>query len=85
MARKLKIWGGTVQASYYGKIVGTRVIVSTTSKKRAVELLNKTDDAHLSLYEFNLFWTETANKLELATATKEGVWMIRDEKAKSLL
>ena len=65
MARKLKVWGGTDGGR-------GRVIVAATTKKRAVEVLNKW--ARVSMYHFNDYWTETGNELELKTATEEGVW-----------
>jgi len=60
MARQLKVWGGNL-------MVGNtqfRAIVATTTKKRAVELLD------ISAGEFNNFWCETRNSVEVPLGTE---------------
>ena len=59
--RKLKVWGGLT----FAKGTQLRTIVATTTKKRAAEILR------MSLYEFNNYWSETGNDIELETALKE--------------
>ena len=56
--RKLKTYGGNL-------FIGNkqqRVIVATTSKKRAIEILP------ISSYEFNYYWCETGNDIECKIA-----------------
>lgn len=56
--RDLKVWGGLT----WGKRKQMRTIIATTTKKRAMELLD------VSAYTFNLYWCETGNEIELETA-----------------
>jgi hypothetical protein len=67
MARKLKVWGGSLGDGV------RRGLVAATTKKRAVELVKKAEPV-ISYYYFNDYWTETGNDVELAVATEEGVW-----------
>ena len=55
---KMKVWGGLT----FIKGSQKRTIVATTTKKKAMELLD------LTPYHFNDYWGETGNKIELATA-----------------
>ncbi|MFK5950609.1 MAG: hypothetical protein QM500_17795 [Methylococcales bacterium] len=59
MGKKLKVWGGL---SVIDGGIQVRAIVATHTKKRAIELLN------LSANEFNRYWMETGNPIELNTA-----------------
>ncbi len=59
MARKLKVWGGL---TFNHKHIQVRTIVAAATKKRACELLNTT------MHEFNNYWSETGNQIELDTA-----------------
>lgn len=77
MARKLKVWGGQSMLKSTQNLNGsyqTRTIVAATTKKRAIELMNLLDRGYSQHY-FDNYWCETGNKLELATATEEGVWV----------
>ncbi len=71
MVKKLKVWGG----SWNGR---GRAIVAAPTKKRAVELL-KGVTGNFSRHYFDGYWCETGNAMELAMATKEGVWISKDQ------
>jgi len=71
--RTLKIWGGMMNMKKTRNPNGgnqTRTLVAATTKKRAVELLDR-----ISMGYFNDNFVETGNAVELATATEEGVWV----------
>ena len=59
--RKIKVYGGLTFVD--GKQV--RTIVATTTKKRAMELLD------ITITELNNYWCETGNSLELNIALNE--------------
>lgn len=61
---KPKVWGGT-QLGVCGQ---ERVIVCASSKREAAKMVG------CSLYEFNGYWAETGNAVELSVATERGVW-----------
>lgn len=67
--RKTKVYGG--QAFYQGE--PHRVIVRTTSKRKAVEELSKV--INISLRYFNDYWSETGNEKEISlTRNSESVF-----------
>jgi len=59
MAVKLKVWGGLIFVN--GKQV--RTIVATKYKKDAISLFD-----YMSIHEFNNYWCETGNDIELKVA-----------------
>lgn len=58
---KLKVWGGLSMVDRIQK----RTIVATKTKKRAVELVGTT------MYDFNRYWGETGNVVELNVALNQ--------------
>ena len=66
MPREPKTYGGCIH--HNGKQV--RAIVRTTTKKRAVELLN--EHTNISMAHFNDYFCPTGNELELET-TKDTI------------
>lgn len=78
MSKKLKVFGGTV---FYGKSgeprKQVRVIVATFTKKQAVELLNSVNDIAygISYNDFNDYFCETGNDIELSVATEVGLYV----------
>jgi hypothetical protein len=82
-ALRLKVWGGTCQVTV--KMPGhhntARVIVSASSQKRAVALLNEArlTAGYCTLGSFRDYWSETGNALELSIASgREGIWYAPD-------
>lgn len=69
--KQLKVWGG-IGLNKKRKFV--RTIVATSTKKKAVELLD------ISMNEFNTYWTETSNPKELTLALKKPETVIYMEK-----
>lgn len=61
MARNMKVYGGLTFID--GKQL--RTIVATSTKKRAMEILDESN------YSFNNYWSETSNKVETEIALKE--------------
>jgi hypothetical protein len=71
MAKTLKVFGGTI---FYGSPrKQVRVLVAAFTKKQAVELLSPI--SHHSYNEFNTYFGETGNDVELSVATEVGVWV----------
>lgn len=67
----LKVFGATM---IIRPLKERRVIVAAQTKKRAVELLVMRGE-RMSMTEFNRYFAETANKIELdITQGEEGVW-----------
>ena len=60
--RKMKVWGGLT----FKNGNQMRTIVATTTKKKAMELLEMR-----SSYEFNNYWCEAGNDTELTIALAE--------------
>jgi hypothetical protein len=74
---KLRVYGGLSLAAHKPSPNGSlqaRTIVAASSRKRAVELLHAAK-LTISLHYLNAYWSETGNRLELATAFEEGVWV----------
>ena len=68
--RSLKVWGGLARVKERRGDV--RVLVCNTTKKRAVEILNR--HGWVSANYFNDHFCLTGNKAEIAICTTEGVW-----------
>jgi len=69
--KKLKVWAGMDFRKKVPQRNGstqTRTLVAATTKKRAAELVG------WKMHEFNGYWTEIGNTVELAIACEEGVW-----------
>ena len=64
--KKYKVWGGIT----HQKGNQVRTIVATTSKKRAVEILNEYGH-NISYYYFNDYWCKTGNKHEIKLAVSQ--------------
>ena len=76
MARKLKVYGGTI---FYGTPrKQVRTIVGAYTKKQAVELLSEID--RITMHYFSDYWGETGIFIELSTATEVGIWVSKDRK-----
>lgn len=79
MARKCKVYGSCIpligEKFLTAKDRFPRAIVSAPTKKRAVELLCQYV-GHTTLYQFNNYWSQTYNPLEvgLGLDNPETVW-----------
>ncbi len=79
MAKTLKIFGGTI---FYGTPrKQVRVLVASFTKKQAVELLS-TVSRH-TYKDFNDYFSETGNSIELSVATEVGMWITHNEFTKT--
>jgi ketopantoate reductase len=71
MAKKLKVFGGTI---FYGTPrKQVRVLVAAYTKKQAVELLSTV--SIIRYHEFNDYFSETGNDTELSIAIEVGMWV----------
>lgn len=74
--RKLRVWGGNAILGDDVERLGLppsphrqyRCLVAAATKKQARAL------AGVSAYQFDGWWTETGNAVELSVAVEEGVW-----------
>lgn len=64
---KLRVWGGLSVGPQ------KRTIVAARSKAEAVRLLNMAG-VHMTIGEFNGYWAETGNTVEVGLAKRLGVW-----------
>jgi len=71
MAKTLKVWGGNI--IHNQKQI--RTIVSTYTKKRAIEIMS---DYNISAYEFRVYWgdpTGNLTEIEVASLKPETVFV----------
>lgn len=76
--KRLRVYGGWTSTAHKPSLNGgrqARTIVAAPNKRRAVEILARHPLTRVSRYEFNGYWCETGNANELATATREGIWV----------
>lgn len=75
MAKKLKVFGGTI---FYGSPrKQVRILVAAYTKKQAVELLNNINN--YTYNDFNDYFSETGNSIELSVATEVGMWITNND------
>lgn len=75
MAKKLKVFGGTV---FYGTPrKQVRVLVAAYTKKQASELIDKI--SRIGYSSFNDYFCETGNSVELSVATEVGMWVTSND------
>jgi len=74
--KKLKVFGGTI---FYGTPrKQVRVIIGSYTKKQAVELLCTVNN-NFNYNQFNDYFIETGNDVELSVATDVGMWITKNE------
>lgn len=71
--KKLKVFGGMI---FYGTPRGQyRTLVAAYTKKQAVENLSKF--SYIPMSQFNNYFSETGNSVELSIANEVGVWIVK--------